>query len=130
MPQAANITVKNAVDVDTLFTNLTPAPGYGAPAEWVYKTGATSVAYPVFTLAAHKTPNRSRKVAVKCRVPAVYASLATGLPVVSSSLEFNGTFTVPDDFPDDQKDDGVAYVTNLLASTLVKSCFRDGLPAT
>lgn len=87
------------------------------------------MAYPTLTLSAIRTQNRSRKVAVKIRKPATYVSVATGLPVVSSALEFNGTISVPDDFPDDQKDDGIAFVTNLIGSTLVKSCMRDGLPA-
>lgn len=130
MPSATNLVVKNAALADKTFTLLTPAPGYGSPAEWALREGATSVVYPFFTLAAHKTSNRSRKVAVKTRVPAVYTSITTGLPVVSSNLEFNGTLSVPDDFPDSQKDDAIAYVVNVLTTTLVKSCLRDGLPAT
>lgn len=130
MPQATNLIVKNATNVDKTFTLLSPAPGYGSPAEWALREGATSVVYPFFSLAASKTQNRSRKVAVKVRVPAVYVSVATGLPVVSSSMEFNGALSVPDDFPDAQKDDAVAYVTNILTTAFVKGCFRDGLPAT
>lgn len=131
MPQAANLTVKNAALVDKTFTLLSPAPGYGAQgAEWVLKEGATSVAYPLVTLSASKTPNRSKKAAVKIRVPAVYTSVATGLPVVSSNIEFNGTCSVPDDFPDSQKDDAVAYITGVISTSLIKACLRDGLPAT
>lgn len=130
MPQAADLTVQNGAGVDKTFTLLSPAPGNGSPAEWAQKTGATSTAYPTFSLSAQKTQNRSRQVRVKTRVPAVYTSVTTGLPVVSSIVEFNGTFTVPDDFPDDQKDDAVAYATNVLATTIVKACLRDGLPAT
>lgn len=129
MPQAINIVVKNAAGVDKTFTLLSPAPGYGSPAEWALREGATSVAYATATLSAVRTTNKSRKVAVKIRKPATYISVATGLPVVSTALEFNGTYTVPDDFPDDQKDDGLAYVANLIGSTMFKSCFRDGLPA-
>lgn len=130
MPQAANLVVKNAANVDKTFTLLSPAAGYGMPAEWALKEGATSVVYPTFTLAAHKTQNRSRKTALKARIPATYTSVATGLPVVSSVFEFNGTVTVPDDFPDSQKDDAVAYVANLIATVAVKASIRDGLPQT
>lgn len=129
MPQAINLTIKNAANVDKTFTLLTPAPGYGTPAEWALREGATSVVYPTFSLSAQKTKNRSRKTALKVRVPAVYTSVATGLPVVASNFEFNGTISVPDDFPDNQKDDAVAYVANIVANALVKSCYRDGLPA-
>ena len=130
MPQATNLTIKNAAGVDKTFTLLTPASGYGGLAEWALKEGATSVVYPTLSLAAHKTKNRSRKVAVKSRKPAAYTSVATGLPVVSSALEVNVTVSVPDDFPDDQKDDAVAYATNALRTALILACLRDGLPAT
>lgn len=130
MPQATNLTIKNAASVDKTFTLLTPASGYNSLAEWALKEGATSVVYPTLSLAAHKTKNRSRKVAVKCRKPATYTSVATGLPVVSSVLEVNVTVSVPDDYPDDQKDDAIAYATNALRTTLIMACMRDGLPAT
>lgn len=129
MPQAINLVVKNAASVDKTFTLLSPAAGYGTPAEWALREGATAVSYPTFTLVAVRTSNKSRKVSVKVRVPAVYTSVTTGLPVVSSYLEFNGTISVPDDFPDNQKDDGIAYITNILSTALVKACLRDGLPA-
>lgn len=130
MPQATNLTIKNAAGVDKTFTLLTPASGYGSLAEWALKEGATSVVYPTLSLAAHKTKNRSRKVAVKSRKPAAYTSVATGLPVVTSVFEVNVTVSVPDDFPDDQKDDAVAYATNALRTALVMACMRDGLPGT
>lgn len=130
MPQAANIVVKNATNVDKTFTLLAPAAGFGSVAEWALKEGATAVVWPSFTLSAHKTSQNSRRVPFKVRVPATYVSVATGLPVVSSYMELNGTITVPDSFPDDQKDDAVAYMTGLVNSSLVKSCLRDALPAT
>lgn len=130
MPQAANLIVKNAANVDKTFTLLTPSAGYGSVAEWALREGPTTTVYPTFSLTANKTSNRSRKVPVKVRVPAYYTSVSTGLPVVSTAMEFNGSVSVPDDFPDDQKDNAIAYMTNLLSTALVKSCLRDGLPAT
>ena len=130
MPQATDLTIKNANDVDKTFTLLTPASGYASLAEWALKEGATSVVYPTLSLAAHKTKNRSRKVAIKSRKPATYTSVATGLPVVASVFEVNVTASVPDDFPDDQKDDAVAYATNALRTALIMACMRDGLPGT
>lgn len=131
MPSASNIVVKNAAGVDKTFTLLSPASGYGTQAaEWALKEGATSVVYPTFALSASKTQNRSKKTVLKARKPAAYTSVTTGLPVVSSNMEFNGSISVPDDFPDDQKDDAIAYFTGLFSSALAKACCRDGLPAT
>lgn len=130
MPSAANIVVKDGAGVDKTFSLLTPAPGYGAPADWALKEGATSVVFPAFTLSANRTQNRSRKVVMKVRVPAVYTSVETGLPVVASNFEANVEVTVPDSFPETQKDDATAFVANLVGSALAKACYRDGLPAT
>lgn len=130
MPQATSLVVKNAAGVDKTFTLLTPAPGYGQPAEWALREGATSTVYPTFSLSAQKTTQRSRRVPIKVRVPASYVSVTTGLPVVASVFEFNGTASVPDDFPDNQKDDAVAFVAGLITTVLAKACMRDGLPAT
>lgn len=130
MPQAANLVVKNAANVDKTFTLLTPSAGYGSVAEWALREGPTTTVYPTFSLTAAKTTNRSRKETMKIRVPAYYTSVTTGLPVVSTAMEFNGSVSVPDDFPDDQKDNAVAYIANILSNALVKSCYRDGLPAT
>lgn len=130
MPAAGNLVVKNAAGTDKTFTLLSPAPGYGAFAEWALREGATSVQFPSFGLSATRTTNKSRKTTLKIRKPATYVSVTTGLPVVSSVIEANIQVSVPDDFPDDQKDDAIAYVTGLLSTALVKSCMRDGLPAT
>lgn len=130
MPSAANLTINNAAAVAKTFTLLAPAPGYGVPAEWALKEGLTSVAYPTISLAASKTSNRSRKTATKVRVPAVYVSVATGLPVVNSVFEVNIAASVPDDFPESQKDDAVAYAKNAFAHALIMACVRDGFPAT
>lgn len=130
MPQATNLVIKNALDVDKTFTLLTPASGYGSVAEWALKEGATSVVWPTLSLSANKTRNRSRKVQVNSQTPAIYTSVATGLPVVSSRMSLFLTATVPDDFPDDQKDDAIAYAVNAFRAELVKQCLRDGLPST
>lgn len=132
MPQAIDLVVKNgaATPVDKTFTLLSPAPGYGQPAEWALKEGESSVLFPTFTASAAKTTNASRNLKVKVRVPASYTDTATGLKVKLSAFEFNGTATVPDDFPENLKPDAVAYTCNLLATALVKAMMKDGYPAT
>lgn len=130
MPQATNLVLKNAANADKTFTLLAPAAGYMSVAEWALREGTTSTVYPRLTLQAVRTSNKSRKVALRVLVPAAYTSVSTGLPVVSSTLAFHGSITVPDDFPEAQKDDFVAYVAAFLNAPLVRSCYRDGLPAT
>lgn len=124
------MTIKNAANVDKTFTLLTPAAGYGTPADWALKEGATSVVWPTFSISAERQrANKVRKVRASFRLPATYVSITTGLPVVSSTVDVQVLYALPDDFPDDQKDDAVAYFKNLMGNPLVVSCFRDALTA-
>lgn len=135
MPSATNLIVKDGADVDKTFTLLSPAPGYGAPAEWALKEGVISSVFPRFTASARSSqrPNSlgaAKSVTVKIRVPSSYTDSVTGRTLTGSAFEFNGTATVPNDFPENLKADAVAFTSNLLSSALVKEMIRDGLPAT
>lgn len=130
MPSANHLVVKNAAAVDKTFTLLSPAAGFGSPAEWALKEGALGIQFPTFTLTAKKTSNASKQAVVKFRYPVYQTDTVTSLPVRQAAFEFNGTCSVPDIFPENLKDDAVAYLANLIATALVKSCFRDGHPAT
>lgn len=132
MPTATNLTVKNgaATPVDKTFTLLTPASGYGSVAEWALKEGTISSVFPRFTAAARPSQKtKSKNLQVKFRLPSSYTDSVTGVTNVASAFEFNGTATVPDDFPEALKDDAVAFVTNILSTTLLKAMIKDGLPA-
>lgn len=133
MPQATDLTVKNgeATPVDKTFTLLTPASGYGSIAEWALKEGAISSVFPRFTAAARPSTKGNGKVLqVKFKMPSSYTDTVTGLTSVKSGFEFNGTISVPDDFPESLKADASSFVGNLLTHALVVSMMKDGLPAT
>lgn len=129
MPQAANIVVKNAANVDKTFTLIAPASGDGGIAEWALKEGAISGVFPRLTASTARTGNRSRKLQLKVRVPSSYVDSITGNTVTGPAVEFNGTISVPDDFPEAGKADHVAYVTGLLSSALIKNMLLDAYPA-
>lgn len=129
MPQAANITVQNGSAVNKTFTLMSPAAGDGGLTRWALKEGAAPVAFPRLTLLARATTNKSRKVQVKFTHPYSYTDTTTGLVKAGPQFEFNGDFTIPDEFPESMRNDAVAFVANLTASTLVKECYRDGYPA-
>lgn len=126
MPNAANLTVKNAANADKIFTLLTPASGDGGLAEFALKEGASPVAYPKFTFMAKRTANRSRKTQGKIRVPFSFIDPTTGVAKVVTAYEFNFDCSVADDFPDSARDDAVAYTANLVGHALVKAGLRDG----
>lgn len=130
MPAAINLVVKNNALVDKTFTLNSPASGDGGVAEWVLKEGLISSVFPRLTASAVKTQNASRKVSIRFRLPSSFTDTNTNLPKVGAAFEFNGTASVPDDFPESLKDDAVAYTANIIAHALIKSMVRDGLPAT
>ncbi len=133
MPQAIDLVVKNGAGtpVDKTFTLLSPAAGNGGIAEWALKEGVISTIFPRFTAAARvNTSQRSRVTQLKLKVPSSFTDTVTGLTSVSSAMEFNGSITVPDDFPEALKSDAVAFWSNLIAHAMVKAMYRDGLSAT
>lgn len=130
MPQATDLIVKNGAAVDKTFTLLNPAAGLNSPAEWALKEGTISSVFPRFSALARTTNNTSRQVQLKLRIPSSYTDTVTGLTQVASAFEFNGTVSVPNDFPENRKADAVAYFSNILATTLVKAMVQDGAPAT
>lgn len=120
MPQAADITVKNAADEDKVFTLLAPAAGFGGLATWALKEGPTSNVFPGFTAQALQTNQGGIRCHFRIKVPAYYVNVDTGLPVVQNAVEWHLTGIVPSEYPQAQIDDSVAYATNLIRSTIVQ----------
>lgn len=137
MPSATDLSVNNgaASPVSKTFTLLTPSSGYGSIAEWALKEGDISSVFPRLTALARPSNGSSAKgsakvLQLKFKLPSSYTDSVTGLTQVSSGFEFNGTVTVPDDFPEGLKSDAVAFTVNLLNTSLLKAMIKDGLPAT
>jgi len=129
MPQATDLTIANAAEVDKTFALLTPAAGDGGVAEWALREGTISTVFPRLTLSASKKAT-ARSMKVKFRLPSSYTDTVTGLTNVGSFAEFNGTWVVPDDFPEALRADFPAFVKNAIATALLLACAKDGLPAT
>lgn len=131
MPQATDLVVENGAStpVDKTFTLITPAAGDGGIARWALKEGTISSVFPVFTASANQSGNASRTLKCKFRLPSSFTDTVTGLTNVSSAAEFNATSSVPLNFPEDLKDDYVAFATNLFRTALVRSMMRDSYGA-
>lgn len=132
MPQATDLVIKNGAGtpVDKTFTLMAPAAGDNSVATWALKEGTISSVFPKITALARKTTNQSRTLQVKLRLPSSYTDTVTGLTKVASAFEFNGSISVPDDFPENLKPDAVAFTANLLNHALIKAMMRDAVPAT
>lgn len=129
MPAATNLVIKNAAGTDKTFTLINPAAGDGGLATWALKEGSISSVFPTITALARKTPT-GRTLRVKIRLPSSFTDAVTGLTNVGSHAEFNGSWTIPDNFPVALKPDQVAFVKNAIAATLLQSMAEDATPAT
>lgn len=131
MPQAADIVINNGAGTTKTFKLLSPAAGYGSAAKWALKEGAISAVFPKITASARvNDAAKTKKAWVTLDVPSSYTDVLTGLTHLSSGFQFNGTFTVPDDFPESLKNDAIAFTTNLMANAIIQAMGRDGEPAT
>lgn len=129
MPQATDLTIANGAAVNKTFALLVPAAGDGGIAHWALKEGAISSVFPVLTASATKKAT-SRSLKVKFRLPSSFVDASTGMTHVGESAEFNGTYVIPDNFPESMKADFAAFVKNALSTALLVAMAKDGLPAT
>lgn len=127
MPQAVDLVINNGAGtpVAKTFTLYNPAAGDSSIALWKLKEGSISTVFPTITTLARTTGNNSRNLQIKLRVPSSYTDSVTGRTAVGSAFEFNGSVSVPNDFPEALKADAVAFTSNLIAHTLIKSAMRD-----
>lgn len=130
MPQATDLTVKNAANANKTFTLLNPAAGSGGIAEWALREGTISSVFPKLTAMARPTKNASNVAHIKLKVPSSYTDTVTGLTNVGSAFELNVTASVPDNLPEAIKDDCVAYAVNIINHVMIKAMLRDAVSAT
>lgn len=130
MPIATDLTINNGAAVAKVYTLLSPSAGLGSNAEWALKEGTISSVFPRLTMQSRLSPNNARVSQVKFKIPSSYNDAVTGLTRVASAFEFNGTVTVPNDFPEAKKADAIAYLSNIFANAMVKDSLKDGIPCT
>lgn len=128
MPQATDLVIKNGSNVDKTFVLISPSAGDGSIAEWALKEGAISSVFPRLTFGAQKVA-KGRNAKLKLKVPSSYNDAVTGLTNVGSAAEFNATYSLPADFPENKKDDYIAFVVGAVQSALLKACGRDAVNA-
>lgn len=129
MPQASDLALKNALEVEKIFTLATPA-GPNAPAVWYLRQGANPSVYAKIECSSAPSAGGSgRKVKLSLNLPATTVN-AIGLTVAAARMSFNIDVTIPDFVPDSDRDDAIAYVRDLVASALMGSVFRTGFAPT
>lgn len=129
MPQAANLTINNAAAVAKTFTLLNPASGIGSSAHWELKEGSHAAIFPKLsavcrpdTSAPKSRPGTSS--VVKLKMPQPVTNTTTGITSVGEVAEFVATVKMPEAFPENLKDDFVAYCANAVALAVMKEFMK------
>lgn len=130
MPTGIDLTVNDglATPVARTFTLLSAASGYNGLAEWVYKKGNFSLGWPTFTFMASKSKSK-RKASGKLVYPVVVVD-GSGMPLFNSSAIAHYDVTFDSNFPEDQKADVMAFLSNIMNSALIKGATKDATPIT
>lgn len=131
MPQQSAIVVKD-VDgtTDVTFATITPAAGNGGVAEWALKEGGSPAGYVKLTLVSDRTGVPGRRNRMKMQVPVSWVDADTGLRIRGKFVEFDGTFTVPDEVPDAVRARAQALIGNVVKSAHMVACNTDAEPST
>lgn len=129
MPQMANITVKNAANVDVLFTALTPSSGDSTLAQWrALGTAAVPTHAPaISTKTQPNGPKTGRSVSLNGIFP--FVQTVNGEPTVVARQPFSLTTTVPLNIPVSQATDHAKIFANLIAATLIQNILSEGYNA-
>lgn len=133
MPQAPSTLVlaNGAVTpVNKTFNLLAPSAGYDADCEYALKEGTIATVFPTVTTRVRKTANSSKQARIRVRVPSSFTEAVTGKTVTGSAYEFNGTASMPNDFPESLKPDAIAFTANAIAHAIIKQMMQDMSPLT
>lgn len=124
MPQLSNLTVKKADGTtDIVYTGLSPSAGYGSPALFRSNSVGTSIAQrPSLLVTPISRPNRT---VVKTNYVYPIIDPATGKVVDYGTIKAESNFPVTAD--DSVINEITHQGTNLLATALVKSVFKEGM---
>lgn len=126
MPQQQNLTIADGqpTPVNRTFTAMTPG-SEGSFAKWRYKKTGFPYADPVIRYRARPSngpdSRPAQKVDYQVKVPYSTNDTTTQTAVVHNAFEFNGSFTWPDNFPEANRADAIAFVINSL------SALKDGI---
>lgn len=129
MPQMANITVKNAANVDVLFTALTPSSGDTTLAQWRALGSLTipALAPQVSSKTQANGAKTGRQVSVNGVFP--YVRTVDGVETLVARQPFSVSTTVPLNIPVSVTADNAKVFANLLASALLQAILAEGYNA-
>ncbi len=133
MPAIANIVVKkNDGTTDITWTGVQPSSGDGTPATWKSQSvGSAQAHQPELRLSARDVQKGNvRNVRGTFRYPQIATNSTTGVTSVIGMATATVSFEVPKSMAIVDSNEAVAQFFNLLDSTLIADCFKQGYSAT
>lgn len=132
MPSIANVTVKKNDGVtDIVYTTKSPAAGDTVPAVWRADSIGTAPSHqPEFRLTAREAQkNAARALRSTFVYPQIATNSTTTVTSVINKAMASTDWTIPKGMSATDINEFASQYANLLASTLIKSCIKDGYSA-
>jgi hypothetical protein len=133
MPAIANITVKkNDGTTDIIWTGVQPSSGDGTPATWKSQTVGTASAHqPELRLSARDANKGShRLLRLTFQYPQIATNSTTSVTSVVQKAMATLEMEIPKAMASADVNEAVSQLTNLIDSSLVVSCLKEGYSAT
>lgn len=132
MPNMANITVKDASNVDVVWTAATPSAGDRSPAVWRSNSVSEIPQYrPSFSLVLKNNGKGNGRIFhAEYAFPITGEAPVTGAPYLMATIPFRVDGTLPMNISTSAINQAFVQFGNLLVSTLVRSAAQDGYSPT
>lgn len=130
MPTASNLSLNNAAAVAKVFTLLAPSGGLGGTASLhQLREGAHSGVFPTIKTSS-RASNRAKTTQSDLTFPSQFTDTTTGLVKPGPAMYVMLKTVTPDEFPENVKNDPVAFVRSFVNSTLFEAMMKEGVSGT
>lgn len=130
MPTMANIVVQNAAAANVTYTAVTPSAGDRSPARWNETAASAIIGHrPQLNVVTRDNGNGSgRHFEATYRAP--ITGTVDGQVVILATVPFTLSGTLPMNVDSTLVNDACVKMSNLFASTLIRSVFSEGYAPT
>lgn len=129
MPTMANVTVKkNDGTTDQIYTAVRGSQGPTVPAILRNSTPGTAQSHKpeVWISSRNLNAGKLQELKVTGKWPQIATNSTTNVTSVVQTAKFRASFELPVDMAQTDRDEFASQMTNVLASTLLKSSIKEG----
>lgn len=132
MPAMGNITVLNAAGANVVYNASTPSAGDTVPAVWTADAAAAQIGFrPKLSVSTRNNAKGTARVfRGTFKFPITGTDTTTGQPFLIATVPFEISGTLPTNADAATVNDAFVQLTNLLASTLIRSVAGSGYAPT